>query len=636
MTFLKAEDYVILVLTLGATLGVGLYHSFKGGKRKSTSEYLVGSPTMSVLPVALSLMVSYESGIMMLGVPAEVYIYGMQWFLSNLGHCFADVINLYIFVPPLKKLKITSIYQYLELRYQSHGIRMFATVLGIFSMLNYMGSVLFVPAVTLKAVTNMPMWTSIVGLMVIVVIYTLLGGFKAVVWTDVVQAGLMIGGMLTIIIKGTIDSGGIVQTWSSVYENGRVNIFNFDPDPTLRQSFWSLIFGSLLEEFGMPFSQTTFQRIKATPTVKTAQRMYLVTNCLFVFITFIAAVEGAVMFAYFNAKGCDPFVANQVTNENQLIARMVIDIFDTVPCLPGLFMAALFSASLSTMSSLLNSSSTVFWEDVIQPHMKPMSDFRAMVITRCSVLLFGAIGIFVAFVVSGLTGPISQILATTGSCLNGAVIGIFLLGWCCPRANKLGALTGGSLCVLVIGWISFGKYASSGVRVSTKLPPAATDRCFLSNNTFSNYSEFHPALSNTSVQYDILMTMKPPTGPQGIDVLYSLSYRWLAATGILIVIITGSLVSRLSAPVPVDPSLVISLCDSLCCCLPEKFKVWFGCGMERQINNHDNDQDEEHVKLNEVISGRKKEQTAPDLHTDGVEEREIIEDKSDTSSAVPF
>ncbi|OWF52210.1 Sodium-dependent multivitamin transporter [Mizuhopecten yessoensis] len=414
------------------------------------------------------------------------------------------------------------------------------------------------------------------------------GGFKAVVWTDVVQAGLMIGGMLAVIIKGTIDSGGIANTWDSVYENGRVNFFDFNPDPTLRQSFWSLIFGSAIVEFGLPFSQTTFQRIKATPTIKTAQKMYLVTNCLFVFVTLLAALEGAVMFAYYNAKGCDPLVSNQVTNQNELIAKMVTDIFDKVPCLPGLFLAALFSASLSTMSSILNSISAIFWEDIIKPHMKPMSDLRATIITRSSVVVFGSVGIFVAFVVSGLTGPISQILATTGSCLGGAVTGIFLLGWCCPRANKKGALVGGCLCVLIIGWISFGKYASSGVRVSTKLPPAATDRCVLPNASFSDNTTFHTTASSTPYHLNIstaTVESDDKSGPTGIDVLYSLSYKWLGTTGILIVISVGILVSHLSDPVPVDPHLVVSLCDKVCCCIPETVRARFTCS----IRNPDRD-----------------------------------------------
>ncbi|XP_069105138.1 sodium-coupled monocarboxylate transporter 2-like [Argopecten irradians] len=195
---------------------------------------------------------------------------------------------------------------------------------------------------------------------------------------------------------------------------------------------------------------------------------------------------------------------------------MVTDIFDAVPCLPGLFLAALFSASLSY--DVLHTGQLVchiLGRYYQAPHTKPMF-LGGTVITRISVLAFGVIGIFIAFVVSGLTGPISQILMTTGSCLNGALTGIFLLGWCCPRANKLGALTGGSLCVLMIGWIPFGKYVSSGVRVSTKLPPAATDRCFVSNGTNAANNTYYTTYTNITTElyssdhHDIPTTMTPP------------------------------------------------------------------------------------------------------------------------------
>ncbi|XP_033760714.1 sodium-coupled monocarboxylate transporter 2-like [Pecten maximus] len=123
-------------------------------------------------------------------------------------------------------------------------------------------------------------------------------------------------------------------------------------------------------------------------------------------------------------------------------------------------------------------------------------------------------------------------------------------------------------------------------------------------------------------------------GPQGIDVLYSLSYKWLGATGILIVIITGSIVSRLSAPVPVDPSLVIPLCDLLCCCLPEKVRSMFRCGIESQNRNYDitadrENLDEEGKRLNEEI-------TSTQLHSEETEptDSKNTADKSDTLLAV--
>ncbi|XP_021372062.1 sodium-coupled monocarboxylate transporter 1-like, partial [Mizuhopecten yessoensis] len=271
MVFLKWEDYLIIAATIMMSLGIGLYQSLKGRKQKTTTQYLLGSGQMAAIPVAISLMVSYESGITMLGVPAEVYMYGMQWYMANFGYFFADLLNRQLLVPTLKRLEITSIFEYLELRYKSHGIRMFATVLSIISGLNYTGTVLFVPAVTLEAVAKIPHWLSIVGVMVIVVIYTLIGGFQAVVWSDVVQAVLMFGGIFALLIKGTMDSGGIAATWTAFSDKGRLNLFNFDPDPTLRQTFWSLVVGSTISGLGVPLTQVSFLRIKATPTVSSAK-----------------------------------------------------------------------------------------------------------------------------------------------------------------------------------------------------------------------------------------------------------------------------------------------------------------------------------------------------------------------------
>ncbi|XP_021362454.1 sodium-coupled monocarboxylate transporter 1-like [Mizuhopecten yessoensis] len=116
---------------------------------------------------------------------------------------------------------------------------------------------------------------------------------------------------------------------------------------------------------------------------------------------------------------------------------MVKDIFHDTPCLPGLFLASLFSASLSTMSSLLSSMSAIFWEDIVKPHAKPMSERHGIYVTQLSVLLFGGLALLVAFGISDIEGPILRILEITGSCLVGATSGLFILGWFIPRANAL-------------------------------------------------------------------------------------------------------------------------------------------------------------------------------------------------------
>lgn len=107
----SVADYVIFSLTIAISIGIGIYHAFTGGKQRTASEYLVGNRKMSILPVTLSLIVSFESSIMMLAYPAEVYTYGIMFLLTSLGFMFATLLATRIVVPLIHPLKITSVYE---------------------------------------------------------------------------------------------------------------------------------------------------------------------------------------------------------------------------------------------------------------------------------------------------------------------------------------------------------------------------------------------------------------------------------------------------------------------------------------------------------------------------------------------
>ncbi|XP_069103840.1 sodium-dependent multivitamin transporter-like [Argopecten irradians] len=595
MAFLKWEDYTIFIVTLTLSFGIGLFYSCRSRKQKTTRQFILGDGRMATLPVALSLLVTYESGIIMLGIPAEVYLYGMQWYMSVLGFLVANLLTYHLILPSQWKLNITSIFQYFELRYNSRGIRLFVTILSLLGMVNFLGNVVFVPAITLEVIADISMEISIIALMGIVLLYTIIGGFTAVIWTDVFQAILMFGGLFAIIIKGTIEVGGVASTWSKITESGRFNMLDFNPDPTIRQSFWSLFVGSAIAGFRLQFSQATFQRIKASQSLSVAKRMFLTASVLFIVMEALAVLSGGVMFAYYDTLGCDPLVAKQVRNPNQLMAWWVRDIFHDTPCLPGLFLAALYSASLSTMSSLLSASSAMFLEDIVKPYAKPMSEKTSIRLARFSVFLFGGLGVLVAFVISGMKGPISQILDVTAACTKGSSTGIMMMGWLVPSSNALGAIIGGTVSFLFVGWIAVGKITSSGTRVNIKLDPASTENCRMFNES-GLISDFGQNLFNESelmsaydqnvsdiVRNSIISTTQASTfisEPQGLDILYSLSYKWLLPVGILLVLIVGSITSRLQARQPVDPTLVVPVCDYLCCCLPERVRRKFRCGVK--------------------------------------------------------
>ncbi|XP_048246713.1 uncharacterized protein LOC124112462 isoform X8 [Haliotis rufescens] len=137
-----------------------------------------------------------------------------------------------------------------------------------------MGVVMFGPAIALEAVTGFPQTGSIFLVAAAAILYTAMGGLKAVIWTDVFQAVVMFAGMLSVIIKGTIDAGGIKAVWTTAAKGGRLNFFNFDMDPTVRHTFWDCFWGHSLI-----FNQSTIQRVCYTPTLAVSKKMDAFPKC---------------------------------------------------------------------------------------------------------------------------------------------------------------------------------------------------------------------------------------------------------------------------------------------------------------------------------------------------------------------
>ncbi|BFZ06708.1 hypothetical protein BsWGS_09747 [Bradybaena similaris] len=540
---------------------------------------------MSFIPVAISLMVSFESSIMMLGIPAEAYVYGIQIIFSSLGFLVSNLLSIHIVVPLLHPLKITSAYEYLELRFRSRWVRLVGTLMGMLTYIWYMGIVLFGPAVALEAVTDFPLWSSIFIIELVAVIYTAFGGLKAVIWTDVFQAFVMFAGIFAILIKGTIDSGGPKAVWDTASGGGRLDFFNFDPDPRTRHTFWNLFVGAIFRGFGLGFNQSTVQRISSTKTVSEAKRMLFIVAPCFTISLLISAYEGTVAYAYYQTKRCDPFESKQIKDPNQIVPYMVMDIFEFLPGMPGLFLASLFSASLSTLSSGLSSLSALFWADVAQPILgSNVSEITATIIAKFAVLGFGALACGIAVLVSQIGGTLTQISGSLIAAFGGPLIGIFFLGCFCPRSNDKGAIAGGFTGLAFAFWISLGMNFSPVIRATPWLPPASVASCLVpdlgnttdswipsmynSSDVYSNYS--FPKLSTV-----VTTTEESFREPEGVEKLYTISYLWISVLGTLTTMVVGNIVSvftGMNRPGDVDPRYLISFSESILILFPRPVK----------------------------------------------------------------
>ncbi|XP_046363363.1 sodium-coupled monocarboxylate transporter 2-like [Haliotis rufescens] len=404
------EDYVVFGGTLVIPAGIGLYHAIKDRKKNSPSEFLVGNRQMGTIPVALSVTVSFMSALTLLGMPAEVYNYDtMLWWLA-LGMVMAVAGAAHLFLPFLYRLGVTSVYEYLELRFGKR-VRILASLNWIIQVLMYMAFVLFAPSLALYSVTGLDLRLSISSVGILVTFYTALGGMKTVLWTDSLQTIIMVLGLISLLVQGSLVVGGFSKAWETARERTRLRFFDFNPSPGVRHSVWSLVVGGGITWMSyLGVNQVQIQRLMSCPTLRKAKTALWLSSIGLVVIVTLCILIGVLIHAFY--KDCDPLKFNDlISSSDQLLPLFAMDIFATTPALPGIFLACIFSGSLSTLSSGLNAVAAVILEDYIRPYCCiTITDFRATVVSKCLVILFGALSLALAYVVSSL-GNIFQGMA---------------------------------------------------------------------------------------------------------------------------------------------------------------------------------------------------------------------------------
>ena len=476
-----------------------------------------------------------------------------------MGFGAAFVLAAAITAPVFHRLQLTSVYEYFELRYQSKSLRRLSMVIGMVLLLLYKGVILYGAAVALDTFLGFPVLTSMVFMELFTVIYTGIGGIKSVVWTDVVQSVVLIVGITAVLIKGTINIGGLKDLYRLNMEGGRLNVLNFDFDPTTRNTIWTLTFGSAIRMINLGFHPSTIQRMNAVPRLKDARLVLMLAGIFCFFIEFIFIAAGLVAFAYFSKIKCDPFESKQLSNPNQILPFLVIHLFSEIPGLVGIFLAALLSACLSTISSLLISFSALFSEDIMKSCFSTLSDRYVTLSAKLSVPIFGVIATGFGIMVSQMKGPLTQIyMLFVGAC-SGPLTAIFLLSIFIPGASALGVFLAGAIGICFSTWLIIGRFSTDNAKLSPPpLPSASVDKCLVNLTQQFNGS---------SLQYDAL------DYPVGIDYLYSVSYQAFGVLSIGLTFLVGLLtiyLTRSRAPKTVPKNTTLNFRKQFCCCLKQK------------------------------------------------------------------
>ena len=527
-------DWLVFVLMLAVSAAAGLWH-YRRAQKSSTEDYLLGGKSMSLFPVSASLVASFISGVTILGTPAEIYNFGTQYWITIISIFFSGVVVATVYAPVFVSLGLNSVYEYLEIRF-NRGVRTLISLIFVIDVVLYQSIVVYVPALALNQVSGIDV--HLIGIIVclVCVFYTVLGGIRAVVWTDALQVLVMVAGMLTVTVLGTYRIGA-AEIWKRAQDVNRIEFLNFDPSPYTRHTVWTVLIGSWLYSTAyIAVNQTMVQRYRSLKDLKTSKlSLAIFTISIMLFIS-LCCWCGLVLIAWWSPPKCDPRASGLITADDQLLPAYVMEIAGRLHGVPGLFVAGIFGAALSTLSVGFNSTSVVLLEDFVKGcfGMK-LTDRCSTIFVKTVVVLLGSIALGLIFMVEKLGG----VLAITGSLAAiaaGTSFGVFTLGILFPWTNSKGAFMGAIVGFVIAGWASLGANWSigAGLLVPKKLP-VPLSQC--SGNISESFLK----------QFD---------RPNEDDVfpLYRLSYHWFTGLGTLIVIVVGNFISWWTGPT--DPSSI--------------------------------------------------------------------------------
>ncbi|XP_030566361.1 putative sodium-dependent multivitamin transporter [Drosophila novamexicana] len=508
-------DTLVLGVILTISALIGIYYRYTGGKQKTTQEYLMADQSMTTFPVSFSLMASFMSAITLMGVSSESYQFGTLFGAINISYILSTPIAAYIFLPVFYRMRITSVYEYLERRF-GHATRLAASIAFTLQMVLYMGIALYAPALALEAVAGIPRVTAILVLGLVCTFYSTLGGLKAVLITDVFQSFLMFAAIFAVIGVSASKAGGLGAIWDVAKERGRVQFFEFSADPTVRHTWWSLLIGGMVTYLSLyGVNQTQVQRLLSVHNLRSAQSALWWNLPILGMLSFSTIFSGLAIFYYY--RDCDPKLSGRIKAPDQLMPLFAVDTMGQYPGLCGLFVSGLFSASLSTISSAVTSLSAVTLEDYLKPLYKAifkrtLLDSKSTLPTKIVACIYGLFCILLAFVAGSLGGVLQASLTIFGV-VGGPLLGIFTLGVCTMRSNQRGVLLGFTLGLIFSFWIGFG-----GPKPATTPLPLNTTGCESANVT-------HVAQALVQ-QADYFW-------------LYRLSYLWYCVLGFLITLGVG-------------------------------------------------------------------------------------------------
>lgn len=457
--------FVITVYALGVMV-VGWYYSRKS---KTGDDYLLGGRKMSPSAIGLSLFATVVSTISFVAKPGETVRWGPMMASQILAYPFIVWIVGRFIIPAIMQVRIVSAYELLESRLGGN-IRTLASSMFLLLRLLWMAYILFATVeIVLIPVTGLEPesspWVCIV-IALITIAYTSLGGFKAVIWTDVIQTVILMGGAILTLVTITISMGGIGEWWPHSWaENWQEVKWGFDTTSRLTMG-WALLSAICWFICVNGSDQMAIQRFVASGSVHAARRVFAVSMIADALVTVLLTMIGFSLLAYFTSNpNLMPLETDIVRNADQLFPLYIVS---GLPLgVSGLVIAGLVAAAMSSLSSGLNSCCSVITVDFIERWRgKPHKDSEQVWLARIVSMGVGACVILISAYVDRVPGNLLETGYRVVNLLIAPLFVLFFMALFLQNATAIGAWVAVSSSIISAVTISYSEVFFSGLRIS--------------------------------------------------------------------------------------------------------------------------------------------------------------------------
>lgn len=438
---------IVLYLILVAVIG-----SFSGGKQKNIKDYFLGGTSVPWWAVAFSIVAAETSSLTFISIPGLAYLTNLNFLQLTIGFLTARIFIALVFLPAYKKGDLKTAYAFLGERF-GHKTQKFASIVFLFTRIAADGVRLFATAIPLAIILKAAPWfqdwsnfqiylVSIILIAIVSLIYTYTGGMKGVIWADVLQMTIYVGGALV----------ALFILWRHLPTDFTIpaekwQVFNLDFGQSIGDFFrkpytllGALIGGTFLSLASHGTDQLIVQRLLSTPSLKDSQKAIVASGLIIIFQFALFLVVGLLLYAFYHGMAItDPSAPFHKPDE--IFPYFIIH---NLPFgIKGLIIAGLFAAAMSTLAGSMSSLSGSAMMDLFKPISKrELSHQQELRISRIFTILAGAILTLVALLFITLSQSVVEIALGIASITYGGLLGVFLLGLLSKKVQETAAIIG--------------------------------------------------------------------------------------------------------------------------------------------------------------------------------------------------